>query len=309
MRRTTEEVKMRRYLLGDLLEEERVRVEGQYLADPATFEELLATENDLIDAYVRGELSKELRHKFETEYFSTPERREKVEFARTLTQIASLARQSAPVPEISPWKRVWAALSAQQAIPQWAVVVTAFAIAGAGSWLMVQNQRLRLDLQQALAGQAEFRRGEDALRKQIAEFEGNPRDRLHPDQQGSEVAQLEKPMGSEVTLRLSPGMARDSGGQQKTLALSLTASHLQLQLMLDRDEYKTYEAVLETAQRKEVLRGKALQTHSIGGSTVVAWSLPARSMSSGDYIVRLAGKLPTGSLENVESYSFRVLRK
>ncbi|SRR6266851_5575085 len=312
MRRTTDEILMRRYFLGNLPQEERVRVEDEYLADAEVFQEFLATENDLIDAYVRGELTKDERQKFEAEYCKSPERREKVEFARTLRQVCILPKEAVPaVPAqtASPWKKAWAAFSVPPRMPQWALAATVVVMVALGSWLMVRNQRLRVDLQQALAGQAELRREEDTLRQRIVELEKSAKDLTHVNEQGTEVAKLETPTGSEVTFKLTPGILRSPGGQQNSLILPPTTSDLWLQLILDRDEHKTYEAVLLTADRKEVLRGKALQSHSIGGIAVVAWHLPAHSIHSGDYVVQLAGKTATGSLEDVESYSFRVLGK
>ena len=141
------------------------------------------------------------------------------------------------------------------------------------------------------------------------ELENSPKDQTRANQQGTEVAKLETPTGLEVTFKLTPGILRSSGGPQNSLSLPPTTSELWLQLILDRDEHRTCEAVLLTADQKQVLRGKALQSHSIGGIAVVAWRLPARSILSGDYVVQLRGQTATGSLEEVESYSFRVLRK
>jgi hypothetical protein len=59
----------------------------------------------------------------------------------------------------------------------------------------------------------------------------------------------------------------------------------------------------------EVFQGKTLQSQSIDGNTVVGWRVPAHSIHPGDYIVQLTGRTATPSLEDVESYSFRVLRK
>ncbi|MGO8731185.1 MAG: hypothetical protein ACLQVM_00125 [Terriglobia bacterium] len=278
------------------------------MADAEVFEEILATEYDLIDSYVRRELTEGERQEFERRYFTSPERREKVEFARTLSQVSTLARRSAQVQEISPWKRVRAAFSVHQAMPLWALAAAVVVIVVSGSWLMVQNQRLRVGLQHALSGQTELRREEDTLRQHIAEFEETSKTQVHENQQRSEVAKLETPMGPDVTLRLAPGMARGNGEPQKTLVIPPTTSRVRLQLMLDQDEYKIYKAVLLTAEGKEVLRGEALQSHSIGGSVVV-WPLPAHSIPPGDYIVQLTGQLAPGSLEDVASYSFRVLRR
>jgi anti-sigma-K factor RskA len=309
MRRTNDEILIRRYFLGDLPQEERARIEDRYLADADVFEGMLATENDLIDAYVRGELSEGERQKFEAAYFTSPERRQKVEFARSLSQVSTLARQSVQVQGISPRKGVWAAFSVQRAIPQWALAAAVVVIVMSATWLMVENQRLRNGLQQAQAGQAELLREEDAQRQQIAELERNPKDQVQENRQGSEVARLEPLSGPDVTLSLTPGTARDTGEPQKTLVLSPAASRVRLQLVLDSDEYKTYEAVLLTAEGKEVARGKALRSRSIDGNAAIAWRLPAHSIHAGDYIVQLAGQLATGSQEDLQPYTFRVLLK
>jgi len=309
MRRPTDEILIRRYFLGDLPQEERVGVEDRYLADAEVFEEFLAIENDLIDSYVRGELAEDERQRFETEYFKLPLRRERVAFARSLNHISTLANQAVSPLTASRWKKVRTAISVPRPMPQWALAAAAVIIVASASWLMLQNQRLRVDLQQALARQAELHREEDTLREHIAQLEEGPKDHTQESQQGSEVAKLEMPQGPEVTLRLTPGIARGIGGRQNTLFLSTTASHLRLQLVLDRNEYSIYEAVLMTAERKEVLRGKALQSHSIGDDTVVTWRLPAQSLRSGDYIVQLTGQPATGSPEDVGSYSFRLLQK
>jgi hypothetical protein len=50
--------RMTRYLLGDLPETEQTAVELEYFADPEKFEEIWSAENDLVDRYMRGGLSR-----------------------------------------------------------------------------------------------------------------------------------------------------------------------------------------------------------------------------------------------------------
>jgi hypothetical protein len=137
---------MRRYFLGGLPQEERDHLEDRYLTDQEVFEELVATENDLIDAYVRGELSGEERQSFVLAYSSTPDRRERVEFARALNHASALARQSAQIQRVSLWKSAWAFISIQQAIPRWALVGAALVVVVPGSWLLEQNRSLQASL-------------------------------------------------------------------------------------------------------------------------------------------------------------------
>ena len=309
MRKTNDEVLLRRYFLGDLPQEERVRLEDRHLVDVELFEELLAAENDLIDAYVRGELTEAQRQQFEMEYLKSPGRRERVDFARALSQVPVSAKETVSARKHSVWRNLQAALSVQQRIPQWVLATAIVVIVLSESWLLVLNNKLRDSLQQASAAQAGLRMEGDALRQQIAKFEGNPKGQVHENQQGAEVAKLEPPVGLEMTLALTPGIARGFGAAPKTLVLLPTTSWIRLQLMLERDEDTTYEAVLLTAEGREVSRGRDLRTHSMGGSTVVALRIPAQSISAGDYIVRLTGRTADGGQEDVASYVFRVLRR
>jgi len=65
-----DEKSMVRYLLGDLPAEEEARIEDRAFADRDYMGALDAAEADLIDAYVRGELSQAERRKFENRYLT-----------------------------------------------------------------------------------------------------------------------------------------------------------------------------------------------------------------------------------------------
>jgi hypothetical protein len=70
-----------KYLLGELPEPERTKLEDEYLGDDETFERLVAAEEELIYTYVRGGLSPTQHSGFERLFLQTPERRSRVEFA------------------------------------------------------------------------------------------------------------------------------------------------------------------------------------------------------------------------------------
>ena len=75
---------LRDYLLGSLEAEGRTAVEEQILADPSVYEELLAAEEELIDQYLRGGLSKAEQLKFETHFLITAERHKNLRFGKLL---------------------------------------------------------------------------------------------------------------------------------------------------------------------------------------------------------------------------------
>jgi anti-sigma factor RsiW len=108
---------MKRYLLGRMTVEERDSFEERYFPEPALAEELAATETELIDAWVRGELGEEDRRAVESVLLASPAQRERVRTARALQQ----RQASTSVP--------WLALAASLAV-----------IAGAGWWLVPRDE-------------------------------------------------------------------------------------------------------------------------------------------------------------------------
>src|SRR5258708_2841516 len=76
------------YLLGTLPENESEPLDALSIVDDAFALRLAAVENDLVDSYVRGELSGETSERFESFYRDSPARREKLSFAKSLNQLA-----------------------------------------------------------------------------------------------------------------------------------------------------------------------------------------------------------------------------
>lgn len=79
-----DEIQIRQYLLGQLAETEQTRVEERMMSDDEYFEWLLVVEDELIDEGASGALSAEDQEGFDRYFLSTPERRERVMFAKTL---------------------------------------------------------------------------------------------------------------------------------------------------------------------------------------------------------------------------------
>lgn len=73
-----------RYLLHDVTESEREEIETQYFRDPEALAMLDAMEGELIDAYVRRELTSAQRQKFERDFLSTHARRERLRMSEAL---------------------------------------------------------------------------------------------------------------------------------------------------------------------------------------------------------------------------------
>ena len=94
--RSISETKRVRYLLGLSFPTEREHLEAEYFADDDAFQEMLTAEDDLIDAYARGELEGEERQRFEKRYGSSLNGRDRVQFARAFAGTISAAMPVEP---------------------------------------------------------------------------------------------------------------------------------------------------------------------------------------------------------------------
>jgi hypothetical protein len=79
---------IRHYLLGKLADAERDRFEERFFADDELLGELLATEEELIDSAIAGELGQDDAESF----LVTPERRQQLRFREALQRAAKLKR-------------------------------------------------------------------------------------------------------------------------------------------------------------------------------------------------------------------------
>jgi hypothetical protein len=91
-----------RYLLDELPEADRNRFEDEYLANDAVHEQLLAVEYELIDAYLRGGLSRTERRDFENRYSNTVAGRQKLANARVIANLGV-----APPIEVRAGRAIW----------------------------------------------------------------------------------------------------------------------------------------------------------------------------------------------------------
>src|ERR1043166_3635007 len=120
---------MVQYLLGALQNaEELARFEQRLLADEKLYEELLIAEDELMEAYLSGELSSGEKARFEEHFLGSPRCRERVESLRALREV--LARR----PNSTIGLRFWPALAA-----------ASLAVVFAAAWVYERTQVRRLE--------------------------------------------------------------------------------------------------------------------------------------------------------------------
>lgn len=78
------DTRLRRYLLGELSDEEQQQIEERLLVDNDYVEQMLIAEEDLIDDYLNGALPPAQRDTYEKRFPATREGRQKIQTARAL---------------------------------------------------------------------------------------------------------------------------------------------------------------------------------------------------------------------------------
>jgi hypothetical protein len=259
---------IRRYLLGMLGQEEQAQFEVQLLADGECFEELLVAEDELIDDYINGALSEPERQKFEHYFLASPERQQKIRFARTLKNYIAVAEViEAPAADKNKgpgfWNRLISATLYGQGSMRRFSLAALLVIVLCASWVVIRNIGVQ-----------------------------------NPAGQGTG--------STAIAVTLSPGVMR-SAGEIKRIDITPDVSTVELQLELATDEYQSYHAVVQTDEGSEIITANRLEPKTIGAKRAVIVDLPARLLTGGDYQVKLSGLASGGALEDVGKYYFRVI--
>lgn len=315
-----------RYLLGDLPEQEQVRIEDRAFSDPEYLQNVLAVESDLIDEYVRGGLSEHERRQFESRFLASRERRQKVEFARALSAVASEATATEPVqwhalvPQASWWESFIAMVRGATPAVRLVVAAASLVVVIGMSWLITQTVRFRAELAQLQAQHQEQRRQQDALEQQVIGERARSREleaQLQGEREQREIAEelarrLEQERAAQAaqstlaSLLLWPGISRTAGNRPK-LVVPQAARLARLQVGLEpEDEYESFRVELRNAQGSEVWSQRDLRPRPSRAGRVVVLSVPARLLVSGDYELALKGVVAGGAVEEVRYYYFSV---
>ena len=116
-----------RYLLDEMEEEERLRLEDRLFHEPEFFELVHSVEDELILKFVRGDLESQPASRFSEVYMNEPAKRARVESARVWRQAAGevAAASRFSLATSSPAARLWVqlAVAATAAVVLFAVLV------------------------------------------------------------------------------------------------------------------------------------------------------------------------------------------
>jgi hypothetical protein len=303
-----------RYLLGDLPEEESVRIEDRYFADDDFFEELAIVEEELISDYEHGKLTGHERERFKDKYLSSPTRRNRVEFSRNLMNALSIERGSTKPDrsESRSWLRTL--LTSRNRSLQFALSAAALLFLAVTSLLVIEyfrarNEINRLQSERATLEQREKEMAEQAEQQRahngelLARLEREQNDRQKLEQ---ELAGLQPQAIKEFDL-FSNALRGDSA--TKSFTIPNRTKTVRLKLYLEPDSYKSYRATIQNAKGEKAWSKSGLQARKTSSGKELVVGLPAELFSSGDYTLTLGGATAKGDYEDVSDYDFKVVKK
>lgn len=133
------------YLLKDLSEAEAGEFEQEYFQDQAVFEQLMVVEDELIDDYVSGTLSKKNEERFEKYFLTTAKRRQRVEFAKVLLKKVESKGQlkTTPVTFVEEKdnfsEKVFKLFYSNAFALRWSLITTAMVLSFVFLWLYIKK--------------------------------------------------------------------------------------------------------------------------------------------------------------------------
>jgi hypothetical protein len=293
------------YLLGSLSDEETARLDELSITDDEFAARLTVAENDLVDSYVRRELSPEAEAEFRSAYLTSPKRREKVVFAETLLRFQ---RKAATAPNVmraglqEKRESSWRNFPIRLPIVQWIAAGAVIALLMASVFLVTRNRELRQRLSQSQSEQTILAQQTQALQRQL---EARTRAQVTGRPEGSEQPIDHLKVAAFILLPSLRGAS-----PIPIVSVSRDTDLVVLKLQLEPSDFVKYRVEIEDmASRQPVWHGADLKPLSDGQRQAVSFALRPNFLKPGNYLIRLQGIRATGSAELFSTYPFKTLLK
>jgi hypothetical protein len=318
---------MTRYLLGELSEAEQIALEEKFFTDPQVFNQVLQAESKLVDAYARGQLSNEMRERFEQSYLQHPARRDRVKFASALTTRLDRSQESL-MPErqrltpASRWRRLLSSLRGQGPTLRLSIALATLLILLAGGWIFVsirrQQQREAAQIQAAREHQEQQAREPEAAKQPPAPPQPTEKP---PDEEKSAQSSPPPTPPSSPNPPVSPaphvaflalnvgGVRGGDNGRTPILVIPQDTTQARLLLKLQDNSYSSYRLSLEKIGGAEIFRQTNMKPRSTKSGASFVFTVPARNFANGDYALTLSGINPDGEVDDLSKSLFRVEKR
>jgi cytoskeletal protein RodZ len=336
--KTLNEERLKSYFLGELPAPDAESLEENCAFSAELTERAQMIESELVDDYLRGNLSAAESDSFETHYLITEARREKLYSARALWRVAGEANApkaaAAPDSAISFWQRLF--VRRKYFHLAWTAVLLLLVSGGLVFYLLTLSARRETasettpppretaaveeksvqppapDTETPAAPDAETTAAPAPASKTASETASvdektvaAPAAAKSPENAAA-AARRDAPKTERrktttfAAFLISAGTLRSEGEQAIKIAPETTRVSLLFNLPRESSAYPFYRATVKTADGETVYSSGRL-----GALNVV---LPAEKLKNGTYIVFLEGEKASNAPESITEYTFRVSR-
>ena len=263
---------LRQFLLGQVDDQERQRLESMFVTGALSRERVMAAEQHLMDDFLDDSLTPEDKERFLAQYGETPAEQRKLRIAQSIHDWAATEATAVAAAAGSRWSRlfgrVW--LKPVVAVPIAAVVLIAIVVAVVALRSRWEQRNIHLAMQQELV-------------------------RLNSP------SMLREPSVRAVTL--TPGTVRSAEGENEvTPPANVEFVELRL-LWTQKDHFPSYHATIRRFEEDESFTIPNLQLDS---DNVIRLRLPSRLLRRGLYQIEVSGVDANDTTGPTEEYKFVV---
>ena len=275
------DIELRQFLLGDIDEGKRERIEKLFISDSESKQRILIAEEDLIEDYLDGSLSPTQKEQFLAQYGYTPQHLRRLQITRLIKQHAMTAARAkvvdVPAPQRSSFVfRLWPP-NMRIMIPALAVLMIAVIVGVI--WLSRFNR-----------GKFEEVNQRASIERELAEINST----TNPPAPPSQV----------FSLVLPPVSVRGVGPNNEVTrnpATSVIELHL---LWPQKQEFSNYRITLNRVADTEQLTINGLHVQDEKSGRAVIVKIPTHLLRRGSYQVSLSGVGDDGTIGPSEEYTF-----
>jgi hypothetical protein len=309
------------YLLGKLSAGETARLEESYFADDSIFDEIETAEDELVDAYARGSLSSEDRKRFEQKLLSSERLAERIEFAKLLSKSASSQLVGHEPAKARWWESLFDFSFTRNPAIRGAVAGIFLVVLGVPAaivWMRLRHESTRLNTERAAIEQQNQQLAQQLADQQLktkqltADLQNSKEqeDRFQRQVQDvkEQLARTNVQGTAPASILLFSNFLRGTG-ERDVLRVPSASSTIQLKLALDTDDYISYRATIKTPDNRDILKKPGLKPSRSSKERIIILQIPSRLLSSGEYVVSVSGRAPSGTYEPIADYPVRVSKK
>jgi hypothetical protein len=274
-----EQLLIRKYLLGELGEEQQEQLERRVITNPDYKEEVLITEEELLEDFVNGTLPSQERALFLKKYSSSPAQLRKVQVARALSKYAGIhpiTPQSGPS-ETSGTKSLLKFFYKRHRFSHFSLATLVLLLVAGGCllayWWISRDERVNY--------------------ARLIQLNGPESQVLQPDEIGV------------VSVTLPPLLLRGTG-ETKIVTITKQTDTVQVRLAAPSEGAQRFQATLKDRAGAEVFKLEDLQPRSLGQLPVLVLQIPAKMLRAQEYQLEIYVKNADGTYGSPFTYFFQV---